>query len=78
MAKRPRPTAAFADIVRQVKEAPVPEEEPVPALCSPDGQPFYDTGRELAPADALELVAGDALVVLGLMRRRRRALRCAG
>ncbi|GAA1997650.1 hypothetical protein JL107_10995 [Nakamurella flavida] len=62
MARRPR-GATFAEIVRQVREAPAAVVVPVPLLRGPDGRAYFAIEEEeIDPDRALALVAAGALV----------------
>lgn len=58
--RRARPV--FADLVIEAKIAASLPSPPPPSLVAPDGNRFFRTGRSLAPAEAVDLVAAGAIV----------------
>lgn len=57
-----RAQPVFTDIVNGVKDTPSLPSLPRPSLIAPDGSCFFHTGRSLAPAEAVEMVAAGAVV----------------
>lgn len=52
----------FADIVDEARKTPTPQAFPSPTLVAADGKRYVPSGRSLEPGQAVELVAGGAVL----------------